>query len=181
MDKKLIIAIAVIAIAVILVFVLPLSLLSAYFVVQSPIKTEQCNMQTGFRCNDPVPQIFSATADGTVQMNLKLDNTQGMPIRVYSAVCTSGTEGDASSIPEANRLDLGTNGITIQPGTSYDFKVSSSQAIPCLVKNTTAKVKLPAGQDFRGYVVFWYTYENEVDSSLKRTVPAFVSGTIKSQ
>ena len=162
------------------ILVISIVLVLLYFFIQSPMKVEQCNIQTGFMCNDPVPQIFSVAtgADaGTVQMNVRLYNKQQQPIKVSEIVCTSGTEGDAN-ITQALAF---TPAITIQPGTSYDFKVSSSQAVPCYVKATATKVKLSAGQDFRGYVAIWYVYENEVDDSLKRTVTAMVSGTIRAQ
>ncbi len=142
------------------------------WIIFAQLKVEQCNMPTGFVCNDPMPQIFSY--QGKDYINFKLHNKQAQGLKISKILCTTTSPQDAK---ESDATDLSLQGITIPAGSSYEFIESNAgQKIAC--KSGSNALTLAAGQDFRGYVVVWYNYENDLDQTIKRTVSASVAGTI---
>ncbi|VVB98139.1 Uncharacterised protein [uncultured archaeon] len=142
------------------------------FMVFGQMKVEQCNAPTGYICNDPVPQVFNQ--GGRVYMNLVLHNSQLQDIKVYNVLCTTGS---AQESKETDAAALGNGTIYITSGTSATFKEDTGGKITC--KSGANPLTLSAGQDFRGSVIIWYTYANDIDTSIHRSMVLSVQSTVQ--
>lgn len=156
------------------ILVIAIVIVALYMMTQTQIRLEQCTFPPGFMCNDPLPQVFSH--QGKDYINLKLHNKQAQAIEVSGVLCTTSAPQDAK-ITDA--LDLSSSPIRILPGSSESFMESNpsiGQMIPC--KSGVNPLTLSPGQDFKGYIIIWYNYENDIDKTIKKTVVASVTGTI---
>lgn len=151
------------------ILVIAIVLVAIYVMIQSPIKVQQCNIEPGFLCNDPLPQIHYDETDKTTRINLKLSNKQARGIEISSIVCTT------LSPQEVDKDKATENKVNISAGGSTIF-----MNITCTKdKDNSLNAGLIKGQEFRGHFIVWYNYDNDIDKNLKRTVSASVLGTVQ--
>lgn len=134
--------------------------------------TEMCTFeQAGFTCNEPPPQLYvmGNDPDGNLYMNVKVWNQLGQPIIVKSVMCTNapGTE-----IPEEGKQSVGGRP-SVQTGASITFSGEDQSMIQC-VNSQGQPIRSSTGQEFRGKLVIWYNYENDIDQSVQHQIKANV-------
>lgn len=148
------------------ILVIAIVIVALYVMTQTQVRTELCNIQPGFVCNDPLPQIYSSA--GSTYANFQLHNKMGQAIIVSAVHCTMDSPNEVN---EAYATALSPN-ITIASGTSSKFT-----SVACERSNTN--VKLASGQDFKGYVLIWYNFENDINTSIRKIAVASISTTIQ--
>ncbi len=146
------------------ILVIAIVIVALYIMTQTQVRTEMCTFPPGFVCNDPTPQVFAS--GGKDYMNFKMHNKQAQGINVSAVTCTLDSPNDVN-VSLATAVSA-----SIPAGTSYTFS-----NIPC--KRGSSQLTLAGGQDFKGYVIVWYTYDNEINTSIKRTAVGSVSATVQ--
>ncbi len=147
------------------ILVIAIVIVALYVMTQTQVKLEQCTFPPGFMCNDPTPQIYNS--DGKVYMNFKMHNKQAQAIEVSSVHCTTDSPSDAN-VSYATSVTA----TTIPAGSSATFS-----NVVC--KRGNSAMTLSKGQDFRGYLIVWYNYENDINTSIKKTAVGSVSSTVQ--
>lgn len=150
--------------------ILAIVLVIAALIFLNPFRAPEVCLfeQAGFTCNEPPPQLYVLGSDpeGNLYMNVKVWNQLGQPIIVKSVMCTSapGTE-----VPQDGKMPV--SGMSVQTGASATF--SGQTAIPC-VNSQGQQIRTSPGQEFRGKLVIWYNYENDIDQSVQHQIKANV-------
>lgn len=126
--------------------VIAIVIVALYMLTQTQTRTETCMMQTGFVCNDPLP-LLSAKSGLTFVLHNKM--VQG--IRVLGSACTTGS-------PQQVFNFVG-NGGDIPSGSSLQM------VIPWCTGSNGAALNLVKGQDFKGYIVIKYRYDNDIEGA----------------
>ncbi len=147
------------------ILVIAIVIVALYIMTQTQVRLEQCTFPPGLVCNDPTPQIYNSA--GKVYMNLKLHNKQGQAIIVSAVTCTVDAPSEAN-----DSYATPVTSTTIPAGSSATFT-----NFACKRANT--QLTFSTGQDFRGYVMVWYNYENDINTSIKKTAVASVGGAVQ--
>ena len=151
--------------------ILAIVLVIAALIFLNPFRAPEVCLfeQAGFTCNEPPPQLYvmRSDAEGNLYMNAKLWNQAGQTIVVKYVLCTNapGTE-----VPDV-RTDPG----QYVQGSS---RISTGSAItltgvPCYDRNGE-RIETQQNQEFRGKLVIWYNYENDIDPNVQHQIKANV-------
>lgn len=148
------------------ILVIAIVIVALYMMTQTSRNVQMCNMPAGFVCNDPLPQIYT-DASSQDSISLILHNRQGQAINVSGVLCTtkSPAEADAALMDDSIAP-------MIQPGTSATFTTKCRNS-------ATSYVTLPSGQQFSGYVIIYYNYDNDPNPTVHRTTIATVADTVQ--
>ena len=146
--------------------VIAIVIVALYVIMNTQVRSEKCVTSTGFSC-DPVPQVF-VDSNGFASMSLRLYNSQMKGITVSRVLCTTAPTSQADP---ANAMVVPSADAEIPNGFSGTFT-----NVPC--KNGANQLKLASGQQFNGYFVVWYNYENDPDPTVARKLEASVSTSI---
>lgn len=157
----------------ILVIVIVLAILAFYLpqLVRTP---ESCVFtQPGFSCQERKPVIVSDADDNGVGIAFQLDNQQGQQVEVDYVLCTTAAPGDITLDvfeDEADAFDQ-----PIAAGGSAQFGIGNR--IPCYDPEGR-EVVLSPNSEFRGHLVIWYNYANEVPGAPLRKATAVLTGGV---
>jgi hypothetical protein len=151
--------------------VIAIVIVALYMILQTQGRTEQCNAPVGFLCNDPMPQVSVKAGGGATAgqnyINFRLYNKQTQSIVLDRILCTTLGPQDA----DYNK-GKDASGAMISSGSFANFT-----GVDCYGNSNTALRETP-GQEFKGYVVIWYHYENDIDPSIKKSMTLSVSTTV---
>lgn len=128
--------------------------------------------QQGFSCSEPNPQVYLDNS-GDVNMNVRVWNKLGRTIEISTVLCTTAQTSEADP---ADGVSL-TDPILVPTGTYATFKTNpgadEGPTIPC-VDADGDEVKLAPNQEFRGRLIVWYNYEDDLDPDVKHEAQANV-------
>ncbi|MCX6768967.1 MAG: hypothetical protein NTY83_03980 [Candidatus Micrarchaeota archaeon] len=136
--------------------------------------TEMCTFeQAGFTCNEPPPQLY-VDSSGNLLMNVKVWNQIGQPITIKKVMCTSapGTE-----VPEQGAMAVSMPPVQTGASATFTGGTQGQNSINC-VNADGAQIQSSAGQSFRGKLVIWYNYENDLDTNVQHQIKATVSSKV---
>ncbi len=153
--------------------ILAIVLVIAALIFLNPFRAPEVCLfeQAGFTCNEPPPQLY-ADQGGFLHMNAKLWNQVGQPIIVKKVLCTSAP---GAEVPDDAELKAYTTNYNLQTGA--DFQVGGpDQDIPTLdcVDAGGNDIQSGSGQEFRGKLVVWYSYANDIDPNIMHQIKANV-------
>jgi hypothetical protein len=131
------------------------------------LSVNQCTMETGFACNDPLPEIYIG-ADGNVQMNIRIHNKQQEGIIIKAVLCTTAPP---EQVQYSTTYNLPKE-VTIPAGGYGDVT-----KIECLNENGNP-VQMQAGQNFKGNIIIWYQTSKQIDKTLLRETRGTIMGNI---
>ena len=120
--------------------------------------------QQGFSCSEPNPQIYSD--DGDVSMNVRIWNKLGKTVIIKGIVCTNAQATDIELTSEFEHSR------TIATGSSQDF-----YNINCVDSDMDDVVMQP-NQEFRGKMLVWYNYEDDLSENIKHEAQASVISVV---
>ncbi len=163
----------------ILVIVIVLAILAFYLpqLIQTP---ESCLFsQQGFSCQER-DHVLVADASDNVGLTFQLNNQQGKPVIVRNVLCTTAAPGDVTSemaVAPYAALDW-----TLSSGGSDVFGNTEDSAphdvrVPC-VTESGASVVLSPNSEFRGHLVIWYEFVDEVPGAPARKATAVLTGNV---
>lgn len=148
--------------------ILAIVLVIAALIFLNPFRAPEVCLfeQAGFTCNEPPPQLF-VNSNGDLQMNVKVWNQAGQGMKVKEFMCTNAP---GNEIPENGRVSAGQYGA---PSTLNSGSSMTLTNVPC-VDSTGEQIVSQANQEFRGKIVIWYSYENDIDQSILHQIKASV-------
>lgn len=120
--------------------------------------------QQGFSCSEPNPQIYSDGGD--VSMNVRIWNKLGKTVIIKGIVCTNA---QATDIELTSEFDWDQS---IPTGSSYDF-----YNIDC-IDSDGDQVQMQPNQEFRGKMLVWYNYEDDLSENIKHEAQANVISVV---
>ncbi len=130
--------------------------------------------QQGFSCSEPNAQVY---LDGNnIDMNVRLWNKLGKTVTIKGIACTDSQSakfklGDAA---------VKTYSVQIPTGDSADFKVADT--IPCYHADGTTRISdMSLNQEFRGRLMIWYNYQDDLDPNIQHEAQANVISLIVQQ
>jgi hypothetical protein len=148
--------------------ILAIVLVIAALIFLNPFRAPEVCLfeQAGFTCNEPPPQLF-VDSNGNLLMNVKVWNQAGQGIQVSEVMCTNAP---GNEIPETGAVSAGQYGApsTLNSGSSMELI-----RVPC-VNSDGEQITSQANQEFRGKIVVWYNYENDIDQSVQHQIKASV-------
>jgi len=151
----------------ILVIVIVLAVL-AYFLPKLTKTPEVCQFtQPGFGCSENPALVINTSRNGQVYAAFNLQNGKGQAVNVSKVLCTTATLADANK-NYATPVPLGQSKV---PAGSTRGMVAN-----CVDKNNNAIVLQP-NSDFRGVIVIYYNFENDV-TTVERPADAVITGTV---
>ena len=154
--------------------ILAIVLVIAALIFLNPFRAPEVCLfeQAGFTCNEPPPQLY-ADQGGNLMMNARLWNQVGQPIIIKKVLCTSAP---GSEVPQAAENEAyAVSGETVHTGA--DFQIGGpEQDIPTLscVDAQGNEITSGSGQEFRGKLVVWYSYANDIDPDIMHQIKANV-------
>ena len=146
----------------ILVIVVVLAILAFYLprLIQVP---DSCLFsQPGFSCEN---QILSADTANNVILRFNLLNQQGQTINITRVKCTMEPTGSITKPTEIVSE-------AVVSGGKKSFQITS-----CYDANGGALTMSP-GSSFKGSIVVWYNFQNDVEGAPERMAIATVTGTL---
>ena len=130
--------------------------------------------QQGFSCSEPNAQVYLNPA-GEVNMNLRLWNKLGKTVIIREMVCTDSQsakfQGNENFITKYSDT-LG----TIPTGDSANFMQTNS--VGCVHSDGTPIKDMSLNQEFRGRLLVWYNYADDLDPSIQHEAQANVISLI---
>jgi len=148
----------------ILVLVIVLAVL-AYFLPRLTKAPEICQFtQPGFSCSEN-PAVVNQ--GGIVKVAFNLQNSKGQSINVSRVLCTTASLTDAKL-----------NDATAVPAADQLMSAGATQQINATCKDKDGNaLTLGANSDFRGTLIVYYNFENDV-ISIPRPADAIITGTV---
>ena len=122
--------------------------------------------QQGFSCSEPNPQLF-VDSSGDLNMNVRIWNKLGQGVIIEDILCTSAPGGE---VDRDDAQDAG--GARISTGGSYTFE--GSDVVECMGADGDVIDTMGAGNEFRGRLVIWYNYEDDIDMDIQHQAQANV-------
>lgn len=119
--------------------------------------------QQGFSCSEPNPQVY-LTSTGDVEMNVRLWNKLGKSVVISGILCTDAQVSEME-------FDDSTKFPAIPPiptGASSDFT-----GVVCKDKDNNP-IQMSPNQEFRGKMLVWYNYVEDIDPGIKHQTQANV-------
>jgi len=120
--------------------------------------------QQGFSCSEPNPQLYSDGGD--VSMNVRIWNKLGKTVVVHGVLCTN------AQVTDVQLSDASEFSVTIPTGTSRDFF-----NVDCIGANE-AQVQMQANEEFRGKMLVWYNYEEDLNPDIQHEAQANVISVV---
>ena len=121
--------------------------------------------QQGFSCSEPNPQLY-VDNQGEVNMNVRIWNKLGKTVIVHGILCTNAQAIDVALSDSTEFSE------TIPTGTSEDFF-----NIDCIDSNGN-DVEMSPNQEFRGKMLVWYNYEDDLNPDIKHEAQANVISVV---
>ncbi len=148
--------------------------LAILYVFLSPyLSVQQCSMQMGFSCDDPLPEIYVAT-DGKVHLNIRIHNHLTDKIKVVGLACTTAP-------PNTVEYDANTYGLSSPveiPAGSYGDITN----VICYDEKGNP-IEMKPGENFKANIIMWYTTGKQIGTTstpIKRVAKGVVMGTVMS-
>ncbi len=155
------------------ILIIAIVIATLYMWTQGQRTVQMCEMSPGFACNNPLPMVYYDSNTKTNNLSITLQNGQGRAIIISNISCTTTLPNEANK----SHVDSGSITLpkTIQSGTSEIFK-----AIPCkkIAGATATNVSILAGQQFAGYFIIWYNFEDDPDTSINRMIYATIRDVV---
>lgn len=155
--------------------ILAIVLVIAALIFLNPFRAPEVCLfeQAGFTCNEPPPQLY-ADQGGNLKMNAKLWNQVGQPIIIKKVLCTSAPGSEVPADAEAQAETPGTE-FTLQTGAAFQIggDRQNMQTLQC-VDAQGRDITSSSGQEFRGKLVVWYSYSNDIDPNIMHQIKANV-------
>jgi len=151
----------------ILVIVIVLAILAFYLpnLISTP---DDCIFsQAGFMCNVQKP-VLVADTDNNVNLLVRIDNQQGQSINVTRIRCTVQATGNIRK----SDITLLSPSVPIGPGSSREFEV------PCYDVSGTGRLQMAPNSNFRGNLIMYYNFQNELTGAPERLATATVTGVV---
>jgi hypothetical protein len=117
--------------------------------------------QQGFSCSEPQPQVY-LNDQGEVMMNVRIWNKLGKSVVIHEVACTT------SQTSELDRADFNDQNVNVPTGSSEDL-----MGIACYDAQGDELV-LAQNQEFRGRLVVWYNYDDDLDPDIRHESQANV-------
>ena len=143
--------------------VIAIVIVALYVIMQNQVRSEKCIASTGFTCD--VPQVY-VDSSGNAFMSVRFYNDQLQGITVKKVLCTT----TPSSQVDPKLVD------PLAPVQEIPNGFSGNFTMAC--KNGANPLKFAAGQQFNGYLVVWYNYDNDPNPNVFRMTEASASTTI---
>jgi uncharacterized protein (UPF0333 family) len=119
--------------------------------------------QQGFSCSEPNPQVYSdGSNNDEVSMNVRIWNKLGKTVNIKGIVCTN------AQATEVGLEDEFSSPVRIATGSSKDFF-----NIDCVDSNMD-QLQMDPNQEFRGKLIVWYNYEDDLSEQIKHEAQANV-------
>lgn len=123
--------------------------------------------QQGFSCSEPNPQLYSDGGD--VSMNVRIWNKLGKTVVIKGVLCTNAQATDVQ-FSDATPFSADTG--TIPTGTSRDFF-----NVDC-ISSTGGQVQMQPNEEFRGKMIVWYNYEEDLNQEIMHEAQANVISVV---
>lgn len=153
--------------------ILAIVLVIAALIFLNPFRAPEVCLfeQAGFTCSEPPPQLY-VDQGGDLHMNAKVWNQVGQPIIVRKVLCTSAPGAEVPAEAERRAYTTSHN---LQTGADLQIG-GDGQDIPTLdcVDARGDAIKSSSGQEFRGKLVVWYSYANDIDPNIMHQIKANV-------
>ena len=135
--------------------------------------------QQGFSCSEPNAQVY-LNADNEVTMNVRLWNKLGKSVTIKGMACTDSQSAKFTSASEAYQ-DYGTT-VQIPAGDAADFSSASDAegvAVTCYKSDGVTPISdMSVNQEFRGRLMVWYNYVDDLDPDIQHEAQANVISLI---
>ncbi len=131
--------------------------------------------QQGFSCSEPNPQVYlGGTGDDDLTMNIRLWNKLGRTVVIKKLMCT---DAQVSAVDKADAaLASGLGDENIYTGSSQDYI-----GIPCLDAEGDQIESFAPNQEFRGKLLVWYNYKDDIDPDVEHEAQANVISIVVEQ
>ncbi|MDD5337578.1 MAG: hypothetical protein PHS02_03790 [Candidatus ainarchaeum sp.] len=143
--------------------VIAIVIVALYVIMQNQVRSDKCIASTGFTCD--VPQVY-VDSSGNAFMSVRFYNDQLQGIKVKKVTCTTNPSNQA----DPALVDLLSPPQEIPNGFNGNFTMAC--------KNGATPVKFAAGQQFNGYLIVWYNYDNDPNPDVFRKTDASASTTV---
>ncbi|MEW5996625.1 MAG: hypothetical protein AB1657_03455 [Candidatus Micrarchaeota archaeon] len=151
--------------------ILAIVLVIAALIFLNPFRAPEVCLfeQAGFTCNEPPPQLYVTGQSNDLRMNVKVWNQVGQPIIVRYALCTNAPGAELPDVREQVANDQVPSGdsLTLTGLNCYNAQGDRISSQP--------------GQEFRGKLVIWYNYENDIDPNVQHQIKANVISKVTQQ
>ena len=122
--------------------------------------------QQGFSCSEPNPQLYSDGGD--VSMNVRIWNKLGKTVKVHGVLCTNAQVTDV----QLDQATLYEDPRTIPTGSSEDFLNVDCRG------SDGYQVQMQANEEFRGKMLVWYNYVDDINENIKHEAQANVISVV---
>ena len=129
--------------------------------------------QQGLSCSEPPPQMY-LDGDGDLFMNVRIENKLGKKVDIQEMVCT---DAQVSDMEEGYGIQY--SDISIPTGTYYNFY--DTEAVPCVDANGDELDGFAPNQEFRGRLIVWYNFADDIDPDIKHQAQANVVSIVVEQ
>ncbi|MEW6528540.1 MAG: hypothetical protein AB1391_01480 [Candidatus Micrarchaeota archaeon] len=146
------------------ILIIAIVLVALYMLTQPQTTVRACEMEIGFTCNNPLPQIYYDKSIKKDNISIKLYNNKGRDINVSKVLCTT-TQPAEVEVSHASLVDN-----TIRTGESVVFDT--------VCKKGANDLSIPARQQFAGYFIIWYNFDDDPNPSVKRMAYASIKEII---
>ena len=138
--------------------------------------------QQGFSCSEPNAQVYlNNPVDKEVTMNVRIWNKLGKSVTIKGMACTDSQSAKFTSVHEAYQV----YSVPIPAGDSADFSsASGAPGIPVTCYKSdgvTPIADMGVNQEFRGRLMVWYNYVDDLDQNIQHEAQANVISLIVQQ
>jgi hypothetical protein len=129
--------------------------------------------QQGFSCSEPNPQVY-LDSSGDVNMNVRIWNKLGRSITIKRILCSTAQTSEISSDADGVRV-VPDDGFDVPTGAYMTFSGTGGNDlnIGCFDADG-GEVQLAPNQEFRGRLIVWYNYKDDLDQSILHEAQANV-------
>ncbi|HNT60617.1 MAG TPA: hypothetical protein PKJ97_01410 [Candidatus Bilamarchaeaceae archaeon] len=152
--------------------ILAIVLVIAALIFLNPFRAPEICLfeQAGFTCNEPPPQLY-VDGNGNLKMNVKVWNQAGQNIVVKEIMCTNAP---GNEVPPHGRVTPASVQVQDQLNAGASITLVG---VPCVDSRGDPIVSQP-NQEFRGKMVVWYNYANDIDQTVRHQIKANVISRI---
>jgi hypothetical protein len=128
--------------------------------------------QQGFSCSEPQPQVYLDN-NGEVNMNVRIWNKLGRSIIIQKVLCTTAQTSEADA-DGSEVMDVTGDEVT-PTGSYFTFSGTGGDEGSVACYNTQGnRLELAPNQEFRGRLIVWYNYEDDLDPDILHEAQANV-------
>ncbi len=129
--------------------------------------------QQGFSCSEPNPQVF-LDSGGDVTMNVRIWNKLGRSITIKRVLCTTAQTSEIDSSATEVRV-VPSGGFDVPTGSYMTFSGTDGHDLPIGCFDSGGdEVQLAPNQEFRGRLIVWYNYQDDLDQDILHEAQANV-------